>query len=364
MTSAGTATPEAGAPASGAPASIRRAPGDQSHTSVIVGGDSILKLYRRLTPGPNPEAEILAALAAVADAPVPPWRGEVDLVHADGHTTAVAIEQAFIAGAPDAFELLADGLSAWLAGGGPPVPTAVPAGTGIAAGRLHVALGQLDGPGFAPRAATVNDRAAWHRTAEAGIGAAINAVAAADPELAAEIERAVPAIRLAILPLGDPATPVRLQRIHGDLHLGQVLPTARAVLLVDFEGDPVREPGERRALGAPLRDVAGFLRSIDHVARSGWRRAGLALGRPLAPGATVELESWIASARAAFLAGYATGLGRPGWMPDAPLLRALEVEKELHEFVYAARYLPAWLYAPAGGLRGLIGPVMVAEGGA
>lgn len=342
------------------PASIRPSPGDQSHTSVVIDERSILKVYRRLAPGVNPEAEVLGALAGIPSAPVPAWYGDVDLVLADGETTAVAIEQAFVAGAADAFELLADALAAWLAGGRDPVSTTVPAGTGVATGRLHAALAAIEGPAFAPRAATPDDRAAWLRTAEAGVDAAVRAVDAVDSALAARIKQAAPAIRRALRPHGDPAVPVRLQRIHGDLHLGQVLATPDGILLVDLEGDPTREPAERRALAAPLRDIAGFLRSIDHVARSGSRRGGLLPGG-LPTAAETALDVWIASARAAFLSGYAAGLGHPGWMPDRALLRAFEVEKELGEFVYAATFLPAWLYAPTGGLRGLLGSIVDAE---
>lgn len=350
-----------GGPAAAAESVIRASAVDQSHTSVVIDERVILKLYRRLSPGSNPEAEILAALAAIPDSPVPAWRGEVDLLLPDGGTTAVAIAQAFVAGAGDAFELLAGALAAWLCWDGDPVPTTIPVGTGLATGRLHAALAGLDRPGFETRPATPADRAAWLRAAEAGLGAAVRAVGGVDAVLAARIERAGPTIRHALRPLGDPAIPVRLQRIHGDLHLGQVLPTADGVLLVDFEGDPTRGPAERRGPAAPLRDVAAFLRSIDHVARSGARRAGLLLGAPLGPAASAALDGWIEGARAAFLAGYEAGLGDPAWSPDRALLRAFEVEKEVGELVYAATFLPSWLYAPAGGLHALLGAMADGE---
>ncbi|MBA3876377.1 MAG: hypothetical protein C0498_05485 [Anaerolinea sp.] len=336
---------------------VRPATGDQSHTSVIVDERSILKLYRRLTPGANPEAEVLGALAGVEDAPVPAWGGAVDLVLADGETTALAIEQAFIPGADDAFELHAEGLAAWLAAEGDPVPTTVAAATGVAIGRLHAALESVGGSAFAPRPADPGDRATWLAAAEAHLGAAVAAVEAVDLELAGRIVRSGHAIRRALRPLGDPAIPVRLQRIHGDLHLGQVLPTPDGVLLVDFEGDPTLDPAARRGLGAPLADLAGFLRSLDHVARSGFRRAGIRLGGRPGPGAVAALDRWIESAREACLEGYAAGLGRPALTPNRALLRAFEVDKELRELIYAATFLPAWLYAPAGGLPRLLGAI-------
>jgi len=337
--------------------SFRPSSGDQSHTNVVIDERAILKLYRRLTPGPNPEAEVLEALAMIPDAPVPAWYGAVDLVLGDGETTALAIEQAFVAGAVDAFELVADGLAAWLHGETPPPPVAVAAASGVTTGRLHVALARVDRSAFTPRSATREDRAVWLHRGEARVEEAVRAVGAVDRGLAAWVESAAPAIRRALRPLGDDAIPVRLQRIHGDLHLGQVLPTPAGVLLVDFEGDPTRDPSERRAVADRLRDVAAFLRSIDHVARSGYRRAIGPAGRTLGPDTAAMLDGWIESARGAFLGGYATGLGDAAWAPDRALLRAMEMDKELGELVYAATFLPTWLYAPTGGLRALLGDV-------
>lgn len=348
--------PGALAAGSGPIAAARPVPGDQSHTSVILDERAMLKLYRRLTPGPNPEAELLAALAGVPDAPTPDWLGSVELELPGLPTTTVAIEQAFVSGAADAFELLANSLAEWLAGEVSETSTEIPAATGRATGRLHAALAGIPGPAFSPRTAAAADRSRWLADAEAAAAAALRALGNVDPGLAGRLERAMPVIRRALRPLGDPAIAVEMQRIHGDLHLGQVLPTARGLFLIDFEGDPMRDPGERRALGAPLRDLAGFLRSIDHVARSGARRAARRGVDPRV--ATVAVDGWIGAARAAFLDGYAAGLGAVDWIPDRALLRALEVEKELGEFAYAATFLPDWLYAPTGGMRALLGPIL------
>ena len=344
-------------------ASVRRSPGDQSHTSVVIDERSVLKLYRRLVVGQNVEAEVLEALARVTSAPVPAWHGSVQLELAGGESTAVAIEQDFVAGAVDAFEALADDIAAWLAGDRERdgVPTAIPRATGLAAGRLHAALASVASPSFGERAALHEERAASLRTAVASIDVGITSVAVVDPGVAVWLRASALAIAEALGPLADPTLPIRLQRIHGDLHLGQVLPVEDGVLLVDFEGDPMRTPDERRSLSSPLRDVAAFLRSIDHVARSGARRAAArdpAARRTDRAGASDpdgSLDGWIASARAAFLDGYRTGSDDPRWSPPEALLRAFEVEKELGEFVYAARYLPDWLYAPAGGMRSLLG---------
>ena len=132
---------------------------------------------------------------------------------------------------------------------------------------------------------------------------AISAVGAIDGREAVRLERARPSIGRILDGLMTSSGATMLQRIHGDLHLGQVLPTPDRVVIIDFEGDPTRDPEDRRSISSPLRDVAGMLRSIDHVARSGMRRARLPGGAPGNAGSGA-LEEWIEAARAAFMAGY------------------------------------------------------------
>lgn len=350
----------------------RHAPGDQSHTSVIVDEAQILKLYRRLTGGANPEVELLSSLPSTG--PVPDWYGSVELTLPGGQQTSIAIAQAFIADAADAFETLADALAAWLASGGDAVPTDMLRDAGVATGRLHDLLGSSSNPAFVRRAATSADRDEWLRAALATLDAAVLAVANVDRNETGRLERARLSIERGITALATETSPEDLHRIHGDLHLGQLLPIPDGVLIIDFEGDPTRSPAERASVASPLRDVAGMLRSIDHVARSGLRRAVAAqsswgetgtgsTGSDL-PGrdATADaLEAWIHAARTAFIEGYAVGLRNPTWRPNAALLRAMEFDKELAEYVYAATFLPAWLYAPMGGMRGLLGAGTASE---
>jgi maltokinase len=130
-----------------------------------------------------------------------------------------------------------------------------------------------------------------------------------------------------------------LQRLHGDYHVGQVLRTEAARLVVlDLEGEPTRPVAERARPGPALRDVAAMLRSFDHLARY--------IERDVWPGHRADIDGWIDRARAAFLDAYGP--------VDGTLLRALEVEKECYEFTYAAAFLPEWMYAPVGGMRWLM----------
>ncbi len=150
-----------------------------------------------------------------------------------------------------------------------------------------------------------------------------------------------------------PSQPL-LTRVHGDYHLGQVLIAPDGFRIVDFEGEPLRPLDERRAHQSPLRDVASMLRSLDHVGRSAGRRAETRNGGRLEqPG--LDLDGWLRRSRERFLDAYKAGLREAGAVivVDPDLIRAFEIEKECYEFIYAATYLPSWLWAPTEGMRGL-----------
>jgi predicted trehalose synthase len=133
-----------------------------------------------------------------------------------------------------------------------------------------------------------------------------------------------------------------LQRIHGDLHLGQVLAVPeRGWVFVDFEGEPLRPMEERSALDSPLRDIAGMLRSFDYVAGS------LAVS-----GSPRDATGWAARARAAFGSGYSATAGG-GIQVDGALVDAFELDKALYETVYEARNRPAWLPIPVAAIERL-----------
>ena len=155
--------------------------------------------------------------------------------------------------------------------------------------------------------------------------------------LAPELEALEAAARVELGSL-DRLEGTQLQRIHGDLHVGQLLRTPTGVVAIDFEGDPTLPTEARRGLASPLQDVASLLLSLDHVAVAAARRRGFGA-------ATAEAFAWSARARDAVVAGYAVA-ATPGTTSDPSLLRALEVAKEWREAVYAARVLPEWLYAP------------------
>lgn len=315
---------------------------DQTNTSVIVG-DALVKVYRRVEAGTNPEVEILAALAGAGFEGVPRLRGTVRREVPGVGGVDIAISQDLITDAPDGWESLIAPLEASLRGDASGLADLDRecGRLGDAAGRLHAALAAAFGLAPAPDGL----RAAWRC---AGRAALAEALAVAPADLAAELEPHAAAITAELDGFADgPAPPVT--RIHGDLHAAQFLRSPDGVRAIDFEGEPTRPLAERRGAGSPLRDLACLVRSLDHIART-------AQVRVAADGidGRAAMDAWIDRAQAAVLAAYAAPAAAAGIPLDRPLLRRFCLEKELYECVYATRVLPEWLYAPRLGLRWLM----------
>jgi trehalose synthase-fused probable maltokinase len=329
---------------------------DQSNTSVVLGERLLLKAYRRLQPGLNPDLEMTAFLSEEARFPaVPRIAGFAELVTADGDPATVAMLQEYIADAADAFESIAETLVGWLHAPGEvglEYATEIAADLGTLTAGLHAALLDDHGlPEMAPRRATRDEVRAWAIAAHARLAAALEVA----PGIAGETVRELaPRIAEAITVIDALPTAPEVIRAHGDYHLGQVLIAPDGFRIIDFEGEPLGPPAERRAHRPALRDLASMLRSLDHVGRSAGRRAAARHGGPLEH-AGLDLAAWIRRSRERFLEAYRTGLRerRVAIDLDPDLLHAFEVDKELYEFTYAATYLPGWLYAPTEGMRGL-----------
>ena len=334
---------------------------DQSNTSSVLGGRLLLKGYRRIQPGLNPDLELTAYLSEEAGfAGVPRLAGWAEVVTRESGAATVAMLQAFVAHAEDAYEQVAEFLAGLVAAPGSASldwATEVAADLGTLTAGLHAALATppSDAPDLAPREATRDEIRAWRHDAHRQLNLAVAAVAAVDRDLARELEREAPAIAARVSRFEAVATTPTVMRIHADLHLGQILVADDGYRVIDFEGEPLRPIADRRRPDSPLRDVASLLRSLDHVARSARRRAEERAGGDLErPG--LDIDTWIARARERFLASYVAGLGRAGApiTVDLDLLDAFEVAKECYEFVYAATVLPSWLWAPRDGMRWLL----------
>jgi predicted trehalose synthase len=312
---------------------------EQSNSSIVIGDQAILKVLRRLQPGPHPEIEMLGALSRLGSPYVPTLLGSMEV--AGGPVDAVlGVLVEFVHDGRDGWglvlELLAD-----------PGSTMAPLhALGTALGAIHRDLGSVRGdPAFRPTdggkevARTVADsvsRAAWTLAARLGERPGAGGLVVDLHDAAEEASH-----------LADRLDAGLLIRHHGDLHLGQTLSTPRGWIIIDWEGEPARPLVERRTRHSPLRDVAGMLRSFSYAAATHARSTGRA-----------QPEGWERAARAAFLDGYLTAVD-PRLLPPstsaiARLLQLLELEKVVYEIAYEADHRPDWLAIPATGLRVLL----------
>jgi maltokinase len=320
---------------------------EQSNSSLVFGNRLILKLFRLLEPGVNPELEVTRALAGAGFEACAAPLGWIE-----GLGSTLGILQWFYAGSVDGWTLATERVADhYESEGGDPGNFAADAGAlGRVTAELHAAMARA-----LPKAAAGQPDLGRLRARLLG---QLTQVVALVPELAAH-RQAIEEVYLKAEAAGGGSR--HLQRIHGDYHLGQVLRNDDRWIVIDFEGEPARSLEERRRLASPLQDVAGMLRSFDYAAFS-----PLVLGEdPETPGPTAEelarfedpAAAWVEANRGAFLDGYWAVAGDPGLAggDHELLLRAFELDKAVYEVMYEARHRPPWLQIPLGGIRRLLG---------
>ena len=373
---------------------------EQSNSSTRIGDRYILKIYRLLEAGPNPEVELGEFLLEHPGAPVAPLAGSLSLRTAGDESFALAALHRLVPNEGDAWGMTLDHLRRYferaLAAGAsePQSPTgtaprldlghpAVPGpvaeliGTYLElAGRigrrtaeLHQVLGSdPNDPRFAAepfdqfyvRSIYQRMQTLRQQTFELlrGVRDRLPAGAAA---LAAEVLRREEEVEARFHALLGRRFQAQRIRIHGDYHLGQVLWTGKDFVIIDLEGEPLRPLSERRLKRSPLRDVAGMLRSFDYAARVALRSIPLSgEGGPAARDALVPLaEDWIVGVSSAFLREYwAASEGVSSVPRDGDerrlLLGAFLLEKAVYEVGYEVNNRPGWLDIPLGGLLHLL----------
>jgi maltokinase len=307
--------------------------GEQSNTSLIVETEGasplIVKLFRVLQDGENPDVVLQGALTAAGSTRVPALVGSAT-VRVGGLRTHSLLAQEFLPGVEDAWRL-----ALRLAAAGEDFREATRA-LGATLAEVHRDLaGALGTLAAEPAVVGRMVEQMHHRLSE---------IAVQVPQVAAHRE-ALAALLDAAREVPWPA----MQRIHGDLHLGQVLlAPGRGWVLLDFEGEPLRPLAQRSLPDSPLRDVAGMLRSLDYAAGAVRLEHG------------GDATAWAADARAAFLAGYAEGAGWGGGASErsarAVLLAAFEADKAVYEALYEARNRPDWLPIPLAALERISAP--------
>jgi maltose alpha-D-glucosyltransferase/alpha-amylase len=224
-------------------------------------------------------------------------------------------------------------------------------------GEMHAKLAQpSDDPAFAPEEADEEAIHRWFGDARQQVETAFGAIERCSDryaELAGRLSSGREDIlrRLGKLFEGNEGT--LRTRIHGDFHLGQVLVSGSDVIIIDFEGEPVKSLSERRAKLSPLRDVAGMIRSFDYAAGIVEREEQFASSGQAHTRARSLLSTFRETATSAFLAGYAEGRGQPLSKGEERLITAFAIEKAAYEIVYEAANRPDWIGIPLRGLATL-----------
>ena len=356
---------------------IRRLSAEQSNSSLIIGDTAIVKLVRRAFPGIHPEAEMGRYLTDRGFTNIAPLLGEVTRCDRDGTPHTLLLVHGFLRNQGDGWVWTLDYLSRVLNSTAvvDPEPriedTAdalatydhLAAAIGRRLAELHAVLAApTDNPDFAPEKATAADVALLTDGVRAQLDAAFAVIDSGaqwlddEGEIAAALGRQRVALNQAIGKLAGAALGTLKTRVHGDFHLGQVLVAAGDAYIIDFEGEPVRPLGERRAKSNPLRDVAGLLRSFDYaVAAASSHAEGLA---QVAPGKATVLDRFASGASAAFLSAYraAHAESRWHWVPAAKATALLDLfllQKAAYEICYEAANRPSWIGIPLRGLASI-----------
>ena len=308
---------------------VRPMGAEQSNTSLVLDDRLVLKVFRRIHKGPNPDIEVTSALADAGfehvAAPVAVW---------EESGTHLAVVQPYLAGGTDGWALALTSLRDLY---GSECDDPADCGGDFAAearrlGRvtadMHVALASALGTGGP-------DTGEWAGLMERQL----ERVAAQAPWNASA--------HATFEGLREMASPGRALRVHGDYHLGQVLRTDTGWFVLDFEGEPARPLDERRERSSPLKDVAGMLRSFHYATAVVLREREDFELEALAP----KAEAWERRNRQAFLDGYFSTDGIGALLPPAQedadrALRAWELDKAVYEVAYERDHRPDWVEIP------------------
>jgi maltose alpha-D-glucosyltransferase/alpha-amylase len=363
---------------------------EQTNTSVVLGGHLILKLYRRLGDGVNPELEIGRFLAEHGTSiHVPPLVGALEYLHGASEPVTLAVLQGYVPNEGDAWHFTLDALQGYfqrvpvrsrevgdpavpsgsvldLCGEEPPRSASEMIGSYLEAARLlgqrtaelHLALSSdVADPAFTPEPFSANDRRSLYESMQTLAAQSFQLLRRHSPNLPEETRadaRQVLDLETAVVAHFRSALErhIEAQRIrcHGDYHLGQILYTGTDFVIIDFEGEPARPVRERRIKRSPVGDIAGLLRSFHYAAYSALPTGEN--GAALQPWAA----SWYSWVSATFLRAYLKAVAPASLLPKQPeeldaLLGAFLLEKAVYELGYELNNRPSWSHIP---LRGIL----------
>jgi maltokinase len=318
--------------------------GEQSNSSVAFGEDALMKVFRKVTPGVNPDIAIHQVLTEAGSTHVAALYGWLDLVDEETNTTIqLAMLQQFLRTASDGWDLALASVRNLFAEadlhaeevGGDFAGEASRLGTALAEVHAdlaeHFPVEQRDGAALEELAAAMEGR----------LDAALEVV----PGLAPHVDL----LRATYARLRD-LDSIDVQQVHGDLHLGQTLRTVKGWKIVDFEGEPAKPLTERLLPDSVWRDVAGMIRSFDYAPRVVAMSGGVDAGGE-AEQRAYRASEWATRNRTAFLDAYTAERGEDLDRTNRTLLDAYLADKVVYEAVYEARNRPGWLSIPLAALE-------------
>ncbi|WP_342643698.1 maltose alpha-D-glucosyltransferase [Rhodoligotrophos ferricapiens] len=368
---------------------VRRLGAEQSNTSVLLDNKVMLKLYRKLQEGVQPDIEVgrfLTERAAFANTPA--YLGSIEHVDSDGRPTVLGAAYSFIRNQGDGWEATVEWLKRFIDDEAmtlaarnlsvedasitealaPYLDRARTLGRRTA--DLHLAFAiATDDPAFTPEPIAESDLAEWVQAVHDQHARAVSAINTLPEGLPAKIrgsaERMLQSGELISRRIDElAARPIAgfKTRVHGDFHLGQVLVAQNDFYIIDFEGEPARPVDERRRKTSPLKDVAGMIRSFEYAAFTAIRWAE---DEPVTDEAAVAaVRQWNRQTSAAFLDAYKQTIRaapdrRELELPEAAFNSLLELfllEKALYEVAYEASNRPKWVDIPLTGLMRILTP--------
>ncbi len=361
---------------------VRYLAAEQSNSSVVVGESLVLKLIRKVSAGVHPELEMGAYLTAAGYAHISPLLGSVIRRDNEGQDSLLMIAQGYLSNQGDAWgwtqnnlerairDELAEAISEQEQHYNALGELADFAGLlGQRLGEMHnVLAAPTSNPDFKPQVTSIKDSQGWAKQVGAQIERALQLLKQhqsqlnpADQALVTQLLAQKKAIASHVQDLAKATVGGLRIRVHGDLHLGQVLVVKGDAYLIDFEGEPARPLHERRGKHSPYKDVSGVLRSFDYAAAMALNVQGQGLDHSADAEAARQrvADRYLSEARQAFIQAYqqATSTLAHDWQDANGAQAALalfSLEKAAYEVAYEAQNRPAWLAVPLRGLHGLL----------